>query len=120
MIGRKLAVVRNGQTIRIQHTHPFVPELQKIKNLTLKNIKKIGYVTIFVTFRFFIKSSNLVKTRSNMYVKELKNRFKGNKKASSEEIIEGKEVSKYLKIISEYQKKIRKIRHMIKEEEGIK
>jgi len=119
MIGSKLVLVRNGQVIKAQHSHPFVPELQKIKHLTFKNAKKFGYTTLFVTLKFFIKSSNFIKTKSKILIKELKNKFKKNKDSPLDEIIEKKEVSKYLKIISEYRQKIREMKHKIKEEEGI-
>ncbi|MFA5095352.1 MAG: hypothetical protein WC447_01685 [Candidatus Paceibacterota bacterium] len=120
MIWRELVLVRNGQVATAQHSHPFVPELQKIKHLTFKNIRRLGYLTIFVTLRFFIKSSNFLKITSKMLLEELKNKLKKNKNSSLDGTIEKKEVSKYLRIISEYQQKIRKMKHKIKEEEGIK
>jgi len=119
MIGNKLALVRSGQVIEIQHPHPFVPDLQKIKHLTLKGTKKFGYVALFVILRFFIKFSNFIKTNSLILIKRLKDKLKKNKYNTSDEIIEKKEVSKYLRIISEYRHKIKEIKHKIKEEEGI-
>jgi hypothetical protein len=120
MIGRKLALVRSGGEISsIYHVHPFVPELQKIKNATLKNTKKLGYIIIYITLRFFIKSSNLIKNTSILIVEKLKNKFKKNKGSDSMSNPEKKEVSGYLKVISEYRHKIRKMKHIIKEEEGI-
>ena len=117
MIWRELILVRNGQVAVAQHSHPFVPELQKIKHLTFKNIKRFGYLAFFVTFRFFIKSSNFIKTKGKILLKELKKKLSKNK--IENEIIQKKEVSKYLRVISEYRQKIRKIKHKIKEEEGI-
>lgn len=119
MIWRELILVRNGQVAIAQHSHPFVPELQKIKHITFKKSKKFGYTIIFITLRFFIKSSNFIKTKSIVLVKEISNKLKKLRNNSSEEITEKKEVSKYLKIISEYQQKIREMKHRIKEEEGI-
>ena len=100
MIKNKLVLVRNGQVVKAQHPHPFVPEIQKIKHLTFKNGKKFGYVALFIILRFFIKSSNFIKTKSKMFVEELKNKLK-NKDSFVNGTIEKKEVSKYLKIISE-------------------
>jgi hypothetical protein len=119
MIGRKLVLVKNSPAIEIQHAHPFVPDLQKIKHLTFKNSKKLGYIALFITLRFFIKSSNFIKTKSIFLIKELRNKFRKNKKNLTNELTEKKEVSKYLKMISEYRHKIREIKHKIKEEEGI-
>jgi hypothetical protein len=118
MIGRELVLVRNGQVAKTEHSHPFVPDLQKIKHLTFKNGKKFGYTAVFVTMRFFIKSSNFIKVTSVILLKELKNKLK-NKNSSLSETAEKKEVSKYLKVISEYREKIREMKHKIKEEEGI-
>jgi hypothetical protein len=119
MLKRKLTLIANGHTVKIQHAHPFVPDLQKIKHITFKSTKRFGYVTLFITLRFFIKSSNFIKTKSKIIIKELKNKFRKNKENYADEIIEKKEVSKYLKVISEYKDKIRKIKDVIKEEEGI-
>ncbi len=118
MVWRELVLVRNGQVTTAHHIHPFVPDLQKIKYLTSKGTKKLSYLTLFVTLKIFIKSSNFIKTQSIILIKELKNKLKKNNENSLNER-KGKEVSKYLKIISEYQQKIRKIKHRIKEEEGI-
>ena len=41
MIWRELVLVKNGQVPTAQHSHPFVPDLQKIKYLTSKGTKKI-------------------------------------------------------------------------------
>lgn len=117
MIGRKLVLVRNGQAVKIQYSHPFVPDIQKIKQLTFRGLKRTGYVVVFVSLRFFIKSSNFIKTKGVELAEELKRKFDNNKDGAIEE---KKEVSKYLRIISEYRQKIRKIKHRIKEEEGIK
>lgn len=118
MVWRELVLVKNGQVAITHHVHPFVLDLQKIKYLTSKGTKKLSYITLFVTLKIFIKSSNFIKTQSIILIKELKNKLKNNNGNSSDETKE-KGVSKYLKIISEYQQKIRKIKHRIKEEEGI-
>jgi hypothetical protein len=117
MIWRELVLVRNGQVATVEHSHPFVPELQKIKHLTFKGAKKFSYAIVFVTLKFFIKSSNFIKINSRMLKEELKKKLSKNK--SIDETIEKREVSKYLKIISEYREKIRKMKHRIKKEEGI-
>jgi hypothetical protein len=120
MLKRKLAFIASGHsTVRTEHPHPFVPDLQKIKHATKKSVKKVGYVSLFLTLRFFILSSNFLKTKSKILIKELKNKFRKNKHNYIDEITEQKEVSKYLRVISEYKNKIRKMKDAIKEEEGI-
>lgn len=117
MIWRELVLVRNGQVIAAQHSHPFFLDLQKIKHLTFKNAKKISYKILFATLRFFIKLSNFIKVKSLAVIKEIREKIKKSNGNSIKE--EKKEVSKYLKIISEYRHKIREMKHRIKEEEGI-
>ena len=119
MIWRELVLMRNGQVAIAQHSHPFVPELQRIKHLTFKNSKKLGYTIIFLTLRFFIKSSNFIKNQSIILAKKINGIFKKLRKNAGSETVEKKEVSKYLRVISEYRQKIREMKHRIKEEEGI-
>ena len=119
MISRKLILVRNGQTVNIRHPHPFVPDLVKIKYFIFKGIKRVGYAVVFLTLRFFIKFSNFIKNRGKILTRELKEKFKRNNGNLLDETMQKKEVSRYLKVISEYRSKIRTIKHKIKEEEGI-
>lgn len=120
MVWRELVLVRNGQvSITHHHAHPFVPELLKIKQLFLKGIKRGGYVLIFISIRSYLLSSKFVKEKSKSLAKEIKKSFRKNIQNLEEEIIEKKEVSKYLRVISEYREKIREMKHRIKEEEGI-
>ncbi len=119
MIWRELVLVKNGQVTTVHHSHPFVPDLQKIKYLTSKSAKKISYITLFITLKVFIKSSNFLKTQSVVFVEKIKNILKKLRKNAPDEIVEKKEVSKYLRVISEYRHKIREMKHRIKEEERI-
>lgn len=119
MISRKLALVKNGEAVNIQHPHPFVPDLIKIKHFTFKSIKRFGYAVVFFTLKFFIKFSNFIKNKSKMFTREIKEKLRKNKDNILNETIQNKETSKYLKIISEYRVKIRTMKHKIKEEEGV-
>jgi len=114
MVGRKLALIRNGYTVKISHFHPFVLDLEKIKYLTFKNTKKFGYKSLFASVKFFVKFSNFIKIKSKVFMRKFQNNN------SLDKVANKKEVSKYLKIISEYRYKIREMKDKIKEEEGIK
>lgn len=118
MVGRKLALIRNGQAAKMPHSHPFVPHLQKIKHFTFQSAKRFAYAALFATMKFFIISSNSLKIKSRAVAAELKKRFKKNNEGP-ENGAEKREASKYLKTISDYREKIRKMKHMIKEKEGI-
>ena len=117
MIGRKVALVRNEniQIAEPEHFHPFVPDLQKIKHLTYKNAQKYGYLALVTAIRFSVRSSNLVKKKGNQLHSMEKKIIMKNKPKKADE---PKEVSKFLKRISEYKSKIRKIKHKIIEEEN--
>lgn len=117
MIWRELILVKNNQFIRAEYPHPFVHDLEKIKHLTFKSIKKLGYIILFLVLRFFIKFSNFIKIKTSLLIKKLKSKFIKSKKESLNEA--GEAGSKYLKIISDYKHKIRKMKKKIKEEEGI-
>ncbi|MCM2339437.1 MAG: hypothetical protein NDI62_03210 [Burkholderiales bacterium] len=120
MIWRELVLVRNGTIIKAQHySHPFVLDLEKIKYLTYKNLKRFSYIALFVTLRFFIKSSNFLKTKGKITLEKLATKIRKSKLGRKSEALEKKEVSKYLRVISEYRQKIRQMKHRIKEEEGI-
>jgi hypothetical protein len=119
MISRELVLIKNGHISKTEHLHPFVPELLKIKQLTIKGIKKTSYVLIFISIKSYLLSSKFIKEKSKLIAQKIEKRFKKDIQNFSEEMIEKKEVSKYLKIISEYRQKIRQMKHKIKEEEGI-
>ena len=122
MISRKLLLLSN---IEGHHHNSYLGEVlisdmfdfDKLKKLTFKNGKKIGHATIWITLRIYIISSNFVNKKRKEIVVKVKNRLNRNRHNSITE--EKKEVSKYIKMISEYRQKIRKIKHKIKEEEGI-
>ena len=121
MIGRKLMLLNNleGHTIH-NTTETFLSEIldfNKIKHLTIKNSKKMGHTTIWVILRIYLISSNFINKKRKEIVVKIKEKIKKHHK--SEETIQPKEDSKYIKIISEYRQKIKHMKHKIKEEEGI-
>ena len=118
MLGRKLMFTNFEE---IQHLSKFTIEpinLDEVKFIVIKKAKKYGYIILITTLRVSIKSSHLVK---NSYGKvKAKVRNKINKHLSHKERIhKEKEVSSFLKMVSDYKRKIRQIKHRIKEEEGI-
>ena len=124
MIGHKLVLVRNGKYGPINKEEVDIllfvtPDLEKIKLLTFRNMKRLAYFTVFATLKLIIKSSNFIKVKSRILVEAIKNRLKRDRDELIEEIGEKKEVSKYLRVISEYHQKIKRMKHIIKEKEGI-
>lgn len=111
MIGRKLILLKRGQ-IESAEKIPFeIPNSEEIKYFAVKNTKRYGYLTLVVILRFSIRSSNFLKRQ----YKEIKTKIGNtiNKHFPQKE----KEVSKFLKMVSDYKNKIAKIRNKIIEEE---
>ena len=117
MIGRKLALVKSGQVVPPEHSHVFVPDLQKIKQATGESAKKYGYLALVATFRFYIKTSDLLKNKYEELKIKIKNASNRRKNGGKEVMIPEQETNKFLKLISDYKHKIREIKHKIREEE---
>ena len=115
MIGRKFVLLKNGQVLtkeeEILLESPFLKECRRF---TVKNVKKYGQVSLVVILRFYIRSMNSLKNKYEKIKIGVKNIAK---KRNDGHLPEKIEVSKFLKIISEYKRKIREIKHQIKKEE---
>ncbi|MFZ1019749.1 MAG: hypothetical protein WAN61_02035 [Minisyncoccia bacterium] len=112
MLGRKLlALPSAGISVEEQTQAPF---LEEWKYLTVKNIKKHGYKGLVATVRFYVLGTNFLKNKLGQVKTKIKN-LRGKKLNEMEK----REVSGFLKMISEYKQKIREIKHQIKEEENL-
>lgn len=121
MIGRKLLLINKGEVPHIHYVDEIflskILDFNKIKYLTIENLKKTEYILIWITIRTYLISKNFINKKKKDIAEKIKNKL--NKNRDENILKEKKEVSKYIKIISEYRQKIRKIKHKIKEEEGI-
>ena len=108
-------MVRNGQALTGERVVFEIPHLEKVKDLAVKNIKKYGHLSLVVTLRLYIRSTNFFKNKYEEIKIKIKNiNTKNHANGDSSEKIE---VSKFLKIISDYKRKIREMKHKIHEEE---
>ena len=122
MIGRKLLLINNiEEEYHAHHVDEIfiskILDFKKIKYLTIQNLKKTEHILIWITIRTYLISKNFINKKKKDIAEKIKNKL--NKNRNENILEEKKEVSKYIKIISEYRQKIRKIKHKIKEEEGI-
>ena len=85
------------------------------KHATIKNIKKYSYVRLVGTIRFYVHALNFIKRQYETLKVKVKNIIAKKKKNN----VVKTEPSKFLKMISDYKHKIRKIRHQINEEENL-
>ncbi len=114
MLGRKLELFADEAGFHSEEVLFEVPFLKEVKNITVTGIKKHGYSGLVGTIRLYMRSSNFVKDRYEKAKVSIKN--KTNKQGH---LMERQEISKFLKVVSDYKHKIREIKHKIKEEEKI-
>ena len=120
MIGQKLlfANIKNNSSLdKIFEAENF--DIEEIKHATIKSVKRYGFIGLVIILRFSIKFSFLIKNFYRKVVNKIKsiiNIYFNNTKEENKE----KEVSNFLKMVSDYKHKIRQIKHRIKEEEGIR
>jgi hypothetical protein len=116
MIGRKLVMLQNGQVLHREELVFKTPYLEEWKHLTIKNVKKHGYNGLVTTIRFYVRSINILKNKYHG-AKSLVNNIRNKNPNSNSE--NKREISKFLKIISEYKYKIREIKRKVKKEENL-
>jgi hypothetical protein len=117
MFGRKLAMIKEGGEIIENNQNTLeVPYVAEIKHITVRKVRRFGYVGLVTTIRLYFRSKNLIKTK----YEDLKTKMK---QVHKNEMLEGtnkKEMSRFLKVMSDYKNKVRRIKHQIEEEEKIK
>lgn len=113
MIGRKLLILEDV-SIGEQEEEIFleVPYIEEWKHLTMKGVKRHSYLALVATIRFYVRSSNFIKEKYEKILTEIRNKRKEHLVKRGE-----KEVSKFLKTVSDYKRKIREIKHRVVEEE---
>jgi endo-1,4-beta-mannosidase len=111
MIGRKLALLDAHQEKK-EDLLLDIPYIEEWKDLSAKSIKRITYESVVFVIRVYVKSSNFLK---NKY-KKIKE-FTAKKMSKKITDKDKREISKFLKTISDYKRKAREIKHRIVEEE---
>ena len=114
MIGRKFMVMQEGVVVHSSE-NLIRDSYEEWKHATIKNIKKYSYVTLVGTIRFYVHAVNFTKRQYETLEVKVKNIIQKKKKNN----VVSTEPSKFLKMISDYKHKIRKIRHQINEEENL-
>ena len=114
MIGKKLAVIKHEQIPNHEEVLIQIPYLKEVKHITVTNVKKHGYNFLVVAVRFYVRTAESFKNKYIEIKTKIINRSKKNQING-----ERKEISKFLKIITDYKNKIREIKHKIKREENL-
>lgn len=113
MIWSKVSLLRNNATL-IEDDSVFIPEAKEISRFLKKNGKTLSLVLVALGLRAWVKSSVFLKKKSEILKRKIK---KTVLKQSAEKFLEKKEVSNFLKAVSDYKKRISKIKDKIVEEE---
>ncbi len=117
MVGRKFLLIQDGQTLNINKNEVFseTKYLEELKHATIKNTKKHGYLLLVITIRTYFRTANLLKSKYEKTKNKVRELYQKRKKQIHTEKI-GE--NSFLKMISEYKHKIRKIKQQVEEEEN--
>jgi len=118
MIWRKLALLQNGQILEHSAVSFEIPHLEKLRDVTVKNIKKYGHKGLVETLRFHLRTSKFLKNKYDETKIKIRN-INLKDQSSQNGNLPDRQVSKFLKMIGDYKRKIRAIKHKIKEEENL-
>ncbi|MFA7285991.1 MAG: hypothetical protein WC011_04095 [Candidatus Paceibacterota bacterium] len=120
MLARKIFILKhaNINTPKNLELEFEVPDLDEVKEFANKKIKRYGYIALVSAVRLYIIGGSFVKNKSKVIVTKIKSKLPG-KKITKIDINGNVETSPFIKTITEYKQKIKKIKHKIKKEEGI-
>ena len=111
MIWRKRSLIKGMEISDVEEVLFEIPDMEKWKRRAAKRLKKYAHLSLVEIIRFNIRLSNLLRNKYEEIKIRIKNRNKEN--ASTQK----KETSKFLKMVSDYKKKVRRIKQRIYEEE---
>ncbi len=111
MLGRKVMLVREGYIVVEESIpHPFIPDINKVKYLTFKGLKKLLYTVTFLVIQAYVKAINFTKKVWNT----VKIRFQEMTRENHiDNLSSGKESNKFLRVITDYKKKITVMKNRI-------
>ncbi len=123
MISRKFALLANIENEKLPEEDFFfeVPDIETIKDFLNKKVKKLGYLIIVLGMRLYFRGAEFSKRKYSQVrdiIRDTVNKNKVNFGKFNK--IEEKTENQFLKTMSEYKKKIHRIKKKVKEEEGIK
>ena len=115
MIGRKLVLLKNQPQIIEERVLIETPDLQEIRYIFIRKTKEYGYIALVEIIRFSVRSSKLLKRKYKEAKKKIKHLAR--KHIAHRGETKEKDVSGFLKKVSEYKHKLREIKDKVIEEE---
>ncbi len=115
ILGRKVMLVRSGHIV-VPETihHPFIPDIDRAKYVAAKGFRKFIYLATFVILRVYVKMVNFLKKAYSDTKTKIQNL---NRKNHIDNLSAKKEVNKFLKVMTNYKKKISVMKNRIDEGE---
>ncbi len=117
MLGYKVSLARNGSLQMRDDVHLGLPDFNKIKRLTRRGLRRYGFIALVIVIKIYVKISLFSKQKFESAKSGIIKMLRKNKRLGLEESFEKREVSGFLKMVSEYKHKVRSIKHKIIEEE---
>ena len=117
MIGRKWMLIQNGYVFEEEPVLSEKEYWEEFKEWAQEGLRRLGFVLLVVTIRIYVKISTLLHKGFRKGTEKIRT-LRGK---SSEEIEgEAKSDNKFLKMMKDYKKKVRRIKEKVKKEERTK
>ena len=119
MISRKLILIKNGGIPYHEEAFLKTPYMEEWKYLTIEKMKKHGYSILVGTIRVYVRGVSFIKNKYQEGKEKVLRTFAKSEGALANSAAHKEKVNGFLKMISEYKRKIRILKHKIKEEENL-
>ena len=113
MLYKRVVLIRANADIVIDET-PLLPDVKEVRYIIVKNVKGYSLLIISVIIRGYVKSTLFLKNKSSEILNIVMNKLNKHEQITTGE---PKEVSGFLRAMSEYKHKIKKLKKQIIEEE---
>ncbi|HWA32051.1 MAG TPA: hypothetical protein VG694_01195 [Candidatus Paceibacterota bacterium] len=117
MIGRKVWQLRTVPPHRIERFTFEVPDAEQLKSAGVRHLRRGSYALLVIILRAYVRSSNAIRENGRRLAQKVKAKL-ARKNKNGDAPAEEHEVSKFLKMMSEYKRKLGHITKRIKEEEN--
>ncbi len=111
---KRITLIRETEVVITDHS-PLLPDAKEVHYILIKNIKEFGFFIVAISIRTYVRSAIIVKKKTSEIYHQIKNKFSNYTQQALP--TEKKEVSAFLKTVSDYKKKIKKLKNQIIEEE---
>lgn len=119
MLGYKVSLARSGTLQMREDFHVAFPDFAKLKSIARKGLRRYGFIALVIIIKLYVKTTYFLKQKFQLVQSKVVEILKKNKKFGFDENSEKREVSGFLKMVSEYKHRVRTIKHRIVKEEEL-